>query len=221
MKNITATRIRFLRSQAKLTQEELAEKIGANRVTISHYESGAYNPSHSVIIKMAELFQVPADYILGRIDNPKRTPNIIEDEKSLLVNFPGIEHPEWKSVPLLGSIACGEPILAEENIEGYVNVTTDVHCDFVLRCKGDSMAPRLLDGDLVMIRIQPDVVDGQIAAVLIENEATLKHVYHLPNRSGIQLTADNSSYSPMVFLGEDAANIRILGLAVAYRRMLI
>lgn len=79
--SITATRIRLLRSMHKLTQEALAEKIGANRVTISHYESGAYNPSHDAILKMAEVFNVSSDYLLGRIDNPKRSPNIVEEEK--------------------------------------------------------------------------------------------------------------------------------------------
>ena len=84
-----------------------------------------------------------------------------------MFSVPGVERPRWQRVPLLGDIACGEPILAEENLEGYVEVDASVRCDFTLRCRGDSMEPRLHDGDIVMIRIQPDVLDGQIAAVLI------------------------------------------------------
>lgn len=130
--------------------------------------------------------------------------------------IPGIEHPTFHAVPLLGEIACGEPILAEENLDGKVQVDGEVACDFALRCKGDSMAPRLLDGDLVFIRQQPSVDNGQIAAVLIDTEATLKHVY--VSSSSIQLVAENPAYAPIVLTGEDAENARILGKAVAYRR---
>ena len=128
----------------------------------------------------------------------------------------GLMEPMFYTVPLLGDIACGTPILAQENLDGDVQVDTEIHCDFALRCKGDSMAPRLLDGDLVFIRQQPSVDNGQIAAVLIDTEATLKHVY--VSDAGIQLTAENPAYAPIVLTGDAARDARILGKAVAYRR---
>lgn len=130
--------------------------------------------------------------------------------------------PKMRKVPLVGDIACGVPITAEENIEGYVNVPLDVSCDFVLRCVGDSMAPHIMDGDLVYIRVQPDVEDGQIAAVQIDGErATLKHVYHLPSHDGIQLVSENHAYAPMIHTADNSEDLRILGLAVAFQRSLV
>ena len=134
--------------------------------------------------------------------------------------MPGVERPRWQRVPLLGDIACGEPILAEENLEGYVEVDASVRCDFTLRCRGDSMEPRLHDGDIVMIRIQPDVLDGQIAAVLIGGEATLKHVSHLPGRAGLRLMPENPAHAPIFVTPDNADDARILGRAVAYQRMI-
>ena len=89
-----------------------------------------------------------------------------------------------------------------------------------LRCRGDSMQPRLLDGDIVMIRQQPDVLDGQIAAVLIGSEATLKHVYHLPQNAGLRLMPENPAYDPIFVTPENADTVRVLGRAVGYQRLL-
>ena len=126
--------------------------------------------------------------------------------------------PKTRKVPLLGTIACGEPILATENIAAYLDVAEEIHCDFALRCKGDSMTDaRILDGDVVYIRHQPDVENGEIAAVLIdgmETEATLKRVYK--SEGQLMLTPANPAYAPRVFIGEDIARVRILGKAVAF-----
>ena len=153
---------------------------------------------------------------LGALDAPL-TALTGEEE---VFSVPGVERPRWQRVPLLGDIACGEPILAEENLEGYVEVDASVRCDFTLRCRGDSMEPRLHDGDIVMIRIQPDVLDGQIAAVLIGGEATLKHVYHLPGRAGLRLMPENPAHAPIFVTPDNADDARILGRAVAYQRMI-
>ena len=100
-------------------------------------------------------------------------------ENEIVFSYPDIlPLPPTKKLPLLGTIACGEPILAEENIEEYIDVDEEVKADFVLRCKGQSMIEaRIFDGDLVYIHQQADVENGEIAAVLIDNEATLKKVY--------------------------------------------
>jgi repressor LexA len=125
-----------------------------------------------------------------------------------------------KRVPFLGEIAAGVPIFAEEEHDLYVTTEEDIPCDFALRIKGDSMTgANIRDGDIVFIRSQSDVLDGQIAAVSVDDEATLKRVYHA--REGVTLVAENPKYAPMTFREEDALNVRILGLAVAvYHKLL-
>ena len=123
--------------------------------------------------------------------------------------------PEMRKIPLLGSIACGAPILADEHIEGYVDTPADIHADFTLRCKGDSMInARIFDGDLVYIRQQDEVNNGEIAAVLIDGEATLKRVRLHMDR--LILEPANPLYDPIVFRGEEMNEVRILGKAVAF-----
>lgn len=123
--------------------------------------------------------------------------------------------PKMKKVPLLGTIACGEPILAVENIDAYINMPEEVNGTFALRCKGDSMInARIFDGDIVYIREQPDVENGEIAAVLINDEATLKKVYKYPNR--IELRAENPTVKTFEYEGEDMNNVKILGKAVYF-----
>jgi len=135
---------------------------------------------------------------------------IITDESILVL-------PSMVSLPLIGNIACGTPILAEENIEDWVDVPAEARGDFVLRCKGDSMRDaRILDGDLVVIRQQDDVQDGQIAAVLIDDEATLKRLFHVAG-GAVMLQAANPAYPPMLCGGGDEArSIRIIGLATHF-----
>ena len=123
--------------------------------------------------------------------------------------------PKTKKIPLLGTIACGEPIYADENIEEYLPVPEDVNADFCLRCKGDSMiGARIHDGDVVYIHAQDTVDNGQIAAVIIGDEATLKRVY-ISDRT-IMLAAANEAYAPLVYVGPEAEKVRIIGRAVAF-----
>ena len=118
--------------------------------------------------------------------------------------------------PRLGAIACGEPILAEQNIEGYDQIPDFVKCDFTLLCKGDSMiGARIHDGDVVCIKQQPEVENGQIAAVLVDgDEATLKRFYF--ENGTVTLQAENPAYPPKVFTGDDVNNVRVLGLATHF-----
>lgn len=127
--------------------------------------------------------------------------------------------PEMEKIPLVGSIACGTPILAEENIEAYIDLPRHIRADYALECKGDSMiGVDINDGDIVYIRKQPTVENGQIAAVRIGDEATLKRVYY--DGECLQLVAENPKIRPMVFFGEEINDICIEGLAVAHCRSL-
>ena len=123
--------------------------------------------------------------------------------------------PEMRKVPLVGSIACGTPILAQQNLDGEVDIPAEIRADFALRCKGDSMInARIYSGDIVYIRQQEEVEHGEIAAVLIGEEATLKRVYLFEDH--ISLEAENPQYRPIVYWGEDMNSVHILGKAVAF-----
>ncbi|MBQ3155914.1 MAG: helix-turn-helix domain-containing protein [Clostridia bacterium] len=209
MQDTIGSNIRRCRKQKGVTQRGLADAIGKSFSSIQKYELDLAVPPVSVIHEIADALGVEVWEILG-VEH-----GAVEQER-LPSNVSRL--PQMRQIPVLGSIACGTPIMAEENVEGYVAVQDGLHCHFALRCKGDSMATRVMDGDIVYIRQQPDVQDGQIAAVLIDDEATLKHVYHIPG--GVQLVADNPAYAPLIYTGEDCAGLRILGLAVAYQRML-
>ncbi len=124
-------------------------------------------------------------------------------------------------LPLLGEIACGAPSLAEGGEESMMEIRTNVKADFCLRAKGDSMTgARIHDGDLVLVREQPMVENGEIAAVVIRDEATLKRVYYYPEKRRLILYPDNPSYMPLVFSGDEIGEVRILGKAVALQSVL-
>lgn len=209
---MTTERLKKIRESLNMNMREFSNFLGVKYTTYVGYENGSREPGSDFLTMVAIKCNTTTDYILG-LQNKERTSHDYEVPD-------GFEPlPKMNRVPLLGSIACGTPITAEENVEEYINAPADISCAFVLRCKGDSMVPRVMDGDLVYIRQQPDVEDGQIAAVVIDGEATLKHVYHIPN--GVQLVSDNPAYAPLIYTGDACAELRIVGLAVAYQRRLI
>lgn len=193
--------IRFLRKQAGYSQGQIAQKLHIKQASVSNWESGKTAPDINNLNLLSEIFGVSINDLLS--DKPRRELDSIRVIRN--------------AVPIVGEIACGTPITAEQNIEGYGDIPEGVHADFALRCKGDSMEPTFRPGDLVLIRKQPEVENGQIAAVSIDGEATLKHVYQ--QDGGLLLIADNPSYSPVyVPLGSDR-EIVIHGLAVGYTRL--
>lgn len=202
-----AERLKELRNKNNLTQKQFAAIFNIASGTIAMWETNKRRPDSEMLANIADYFNVSVDYLLGK---EKKTPDFSEVDN--IISFAG-----FKQIPIIGTIACGEPILAEENIEGYTNVELNIHADFALRCKGDSMAPKFLDGDIVLIRQQPVVENGQIAAVLIGSEATLKRVYVNPH--DILLAPENLNYQPMIYQEEEMSNIRILGLAIGYTRI--
>lgn len=203
-------RLKELRKSSELTIRELAEYLGVAKSTINMYERGKREPAFATLEAIADYFNVDMDYLLGKSDCKNR---YLESLSAAPNNI--IPMPATRELPLLGNIACGEPILAEENLDGTVSCPEHVAADFALRCKGDSMInARIFDGDIVYIRQQPSVDDGQIAAVLIGDEATLKRVRLYEDH--ISLEPENPRYRPIVLWGEEMAQVRILGLAVAF-----
>lgn len=193
-------RIKDARKAAGLTQRQLADKIGVSNTSISNWEQCVSTPDPDTIQHLCWALSVQPNYFFG----------------AEVSQFGGIiPVPEMAKIPLLGSIACGAPILAEEHIEDYVDVPKHIHADFALTCKGDSMInARVFDGDTVYIRQQATVDNGQIAAVLIDGEATLKRVQLYEDH--ISLEPENPQYRPLVYWGDDMNTVHILGKAVAF-----
>ena len=190
--------IRYLRKRAGYSQEQVARKLDDTQGTVSQWENGLTEPDTRTLAQLAQMFSVPLDYFLS--EEPHRELDSIRITRN--------------AVPIIGEIACGEPITAQQNIEGYADLPDGVHADFALRCKGDSMEPTFMHGDLVLIRNSPDFQPGQIAAVGIEGEALLKHVYR--QGENILCVSENPAYAPQTF---HADQVTIYGLAVGYVRM--
>ena len=202
-----ADRIKQAREKSGITQVDLAVKIGVSKQTLYKYENGVItNIPSDKIEQIAELTGVSPAYLMGWVeDTPSDLPsNVLPITK--------------KKFPLLGSIACGEPIFADEDFEGYVEAGANIDADFCLRANGDSMiGARIHDGDIVFIKQQPLVENGQIAAVLIDDEATLKRFYYDKANQIIQLMAENPAYPPIIKMQTDLESIRILGRAIAFQ----
>lgn len=200
-------RIKKRRLEKGLSQDEVAEKINTTKQTIYKYETGIItNIPASKIESLANVLDTTPAYLMGWTDSTDFD----------ISSIPGINPlPKMVKKPRLGTIACGEPILAVENIEDYDDVPDDIKCDFTLICKGDSMInARINDGDIVYIRKQEQVDNGEIAAVLIDNEATLKRVYVYSNK--VVLQPENPKYEPFVYVGEEMNEVRIIGKAVGF-----
>lgn len=204
-------RLSQLRIAKGLNMKEAARLLNMPYTTYVNYEKGTREPNSETLIALAKFFDTSIDYLLCKTDSPS--------EKIIIP--PGFtEMPEMVQVPLIGSIACGTPITAEQNVKSYIGVPAAWHADFALECHGDSMAPTICDGDVVCIRSQPEVEQGQIAAVRIGEEATLKHCYY--QNGVVQLIADNPSVCPpMVYTGSQLEDIQVEGLAVGFCRGLV
>ncbi len=195
------------RKELGLSLEEVGRRVGVSKSTVKKWESGYIeNMKRDKVALLAEVLCVSPLDILG-----------IEYNRSESTYNNVIPLPSTRQVPLLGKIACGDPILAVENIDEYVAMPDTVRADFALTCKGESMInARILDGDIVYIHQQDDVENGEIAAVVIDDEATLKRVYKDPEREQLTLMPENPAYPPLVYRGEELDHIRIIGKVVAF-----
>lgn len=208
-------RLRSLRTERGLSMLDFANQLGISKSSVNMYERGEREPNFEVLETIADFFNVDMDYLLGKSEYTTKFHwmSQLDPSKKLPANI--LPMPEMRKVPLLGSIACGAPILAEEHIEGHVDIPSNIHADFALTCKGDSMINvRIFDGDIVYIRQQEEVLSGEIAAVLIDDEATLKRVKLYEDH--IVLEPENPMYKPLVYWNEEMNNVHILGKAVAF-----
>lgn len=206
---IIGERIKQRRTELGLSVDEVAAKIGKARATVYRYENTDIKKMPAdILIPLAKALNTTPAYLLGFSEEPAST-----------VSLDGITNiiplPETKVIPLVGQIACGAPILAEQNITEYLAVDKKIPADFALTCKGDSMInARIYDGDVVYIRIQPDVENREIAAVRIGEEATLKKVRKFPNK--LVLSPCNPIYDDLVYTDSELLDVAIIGKTVAF-----
>lgn len=206
-------RIKQLRARKNISQVDLANQVGVSKQTLYKYENNIVtNIPSDKIEGIAQALETSPAYLMGWSSEGGRL-------FSLVSNI--LPVPQADRIPLLGDIACGQPILAVEEAGETVERPPWIKADFALRCQGDSMIEaRILNGDIVYIRSQEEVENGQIAAVLVKDDddwettATLKRYYKYPG--AISLRAANPNYPDMDYIGEDMSRVRVLGLAVGF-----
>lgn len=203
-------KLKELRKQAGLTLDELAEKVGTSKQTIHRYENGTITnvPPEKVESLAVALGTTPQE-LMGWEDEPT-------------VSYKNVMPLSVKQLPVLGEIACGMPIYAEQTHESFINVADQLDADFCLKAHGDSMiGARIHDGDVVFIRSQSAVENGEIAAVIINDEATLKRVYYYPTEGKLVLSPENPRYAPLVYVGRELEAVKIIGKAVAFQSVVV
>lgn len=207
--------IKQLREEKNMSQEELAFALGyKSRSSITKIENGDNDLPQSKVKEIAHILGTSPATIMGWKEDKADNKN--EDIEIIIEKYPQLEPlPEMRKVPLLGAIACGEPIYKEE--DEWISLPIDVKADFCLRCEGDSMInARIYNGDIVFIKACEEVENGEIAAVSINNEVTLKRVFYYKDKNKLVLHPENTSYEPFVYTNEELNDIRILGKAVMF-----
>lgn len=190
-----------------VTPYRVCKETGITTATISNWKAGRYTPKQDKLQKIAEFLGVTIEYLMtGENQDVTMVSNI----------FPI----ELKRFPMLGEIACGKPKYTNEDRESYIMAGTNIKADFCLKASGDSMVnARILDGDIVFIRQQDMVDNGEIAAVVVNNdsEATLKRLFYYQDKGLLILKAENPAYEDLIFQGEELNEVHILGKAVAFQ----
>lgn len=205
-KRIFAKNLNFYISKSNKQQNEVAKDLGFPPTTFNTWCVGKVMPKMGKVQALADYFGVLKSDLLE--DKNK------DDSLHISNIFPITTH----KLPMLGEIACGKPIFMDENRDNYTMIGSNVKADFCLKAKGDSMVnARIMDGDIVFIRSQPEVENGEIAAVAIDDEATLKRFYRDEITQTVTLISENPIYAPMVFTKEYQKNVYILGKAVAFQ----
>lgn len=212
-KAVLAQNLAYYVEQSGKSRGEICSDLGIVYSTFSEWINGRKYPRIDKIEQMARYFGVrKSDLIERHLEQ-----NDEDELETLMSQFDNIRPVKLKRFPLLGEIACGEPIFADEDRESFVMADMDIRADFCLRAKGDSMTgARIYDGDIVFIKEMPMVDNGDIAAVIIDDEATLKRVYYFPENGKLILNPENPAFEPLVYVGEELNEIRILGKAVYF-----
>lgn len=192
-------KLRNLRAEKKITQQKLADDLDMTKGAVAMWETGKRMPDSGTLLALARYFDVSVDFLL-------------EAERDV----PFGSRVRTKRLPLLGNVACGEPCFADGTLEAYLPADETLDADFCLRASGDSMInARIFDGDILYVKSQDMVNDGEIAVVLIEDEATVKRFYYDREGNIITLVPENPTYRPMRFEGARLEQVRVLGKVVS------
>lgn len=206
--SVTGKRMQERRKELGISADTLAEHLGVSRSTVFRYENGDIEKVPANLLSdIAKFLRTSEAFLMGWEDT----------SGSVITNIYPIE---LKRFPLLGEIACGLPIYANEDRESYIMAGTNIKADFCLKAKGDSMVnARILDGDIVFIKKQDIVENGEIAAVIVNNdsEVTLKRFFYYAEKSMVILKAENPTYEDMIFTYEELNNFHVLGKAIAFQ----
>lgn len=200
-----------------MKQIELATRSGISKYSISHYLKGDWEGKQDAVYELARALNVSEAWLMGYdVPAERSAPKVsVQLDKKPTIPPGFMPLPKMKKVPLIGAIACGDPITAIQNREGDVNAPVDMRCDFALKCRGESMiGAGIHDGDVVYIRIQPEVENGEIAAVRIGDEATLKRVYL--HSDYIELRPENPAFESIIRRREEMNDVQIEGKAVGW-----
>ena len=218
----TSERLKQIMRERNLKQVDILEmarpyaekyNVKLNKGELSQFVNGKVEPGQWKLTILGLALDVSEAWLMG-YDVPK--------ERNASPQPSNIYPVELKKFPMLGEIACGEPIWADEDRDSYVMADCNIKADFCLKAKGDSMInARINHGDIVFVRQQSIVDNGEIAVVIIDNEATLKRVYFDRTNGKLVLNAENPAYPPMVYTGEELNEIRILGKAIYFTSMII
>lgn len=191
----------MLREESNMTMKELSERVGLSESTLSRYEAGKMEAKRTTIKVFSDIFGVSPAWLMGYEGAPKHKEPEIQ---------------KTKQIPLIGCISAGNPIIAQENIAGYEYVLETDKADFCLKVKGDSMTgARIYDGDTVYVRNQPEIENGEIAVVLIGDEATLKRVYQV--NGTVILRPENPTYKDLIYSKKDMKEVQILGKVIYFK----
>lgn len=196
-----------------LTPKELSNMTKIPKSSISQYMSGYAKPKQDRIYLISQALNINPTWLLGYDVSFEEN-----SKQELTSTYDNLYKIDKIKLPLLGKVACGEPIYADEDRESYVMVGTDVKADFCLRCQGDSMInARIHDGDIVFVRKQDIVDNGEIAVVIIDDEATLKRFYYYKDQNLVILKPENPKYEDIILTGEKLDEVKVIGKAVAFQ----
>ncbi len=199
------SKLKNRRLELGYTLQEVADKMGLTRSTIQKYESGLIKGVDTKTLEMlAGVLETTPAYLMGWASG----------EGDDIYQYDNVFPYEPRKIPMLGEVACGTPIYTNEEYDSFIE--SDIKADFCLRAKGDSMInARIHDGDVVFVKRQSIVDNGEIAVVIIDEEATLKRIYR--TKESLTLVAENPLSPPMVYTEQDGKAVRILGKAIAFQ----
>ena len=198
--------LRRERKKLHLTQADVGAALGVSQQAVAKWENNATEPRPQDLVTLASMYNVTVDYLLGRELQPDAGMRTLMRDGS-----------PYKTLPVLSSVACGEPIYAEDNYEDYILQNMEINADFCVIAKGDSMInARIHDGDIVFVHKQDMVTNGEIAVVAIDDTATIKRVFYSAKDAKLVLMPENPNHAPLVYVREELNHARILGKVVSF-----